>query len=216
MISSFFHSIFTIKSLCFNFSRIYIALRGFFQTNSSLLMPQMFRYITNYWIYCGTKKIWDLIHRYFFFFKIYFTLKSELQKEMERQKKRDMGKDLSAADSLPKWPQQPGLRQSKARSQHLLLDLPTGHRGRRPWAILHCFPSHWQGAGFEVELLEWELAPIWDASTQGGGSDNYAIVQAPMHNFSIGTWNHVVNTYHNKFVKSQRTHNTKSELWGFW
>ena len=75
---------------------------------------------------------------FFFFLKIYFIY----LKDRVTVRGRDREKDLPSAGSLPRWPQQPEIRQSKARRQELLLGLPHGCRGPSAWASSTAFPDH--------------------------------------------------------------------------
>lgn len=43
-------------------------------------------------------------------------------------------------DPLPKWPQQPELSGSEAKSRELHVGLPYGYRGPSTWDLLHYFP----------------------------------------------------------------------------
>lgn len=68
-------------------------------------------------------------------------------------------KGLPSTGPLPKWPQQPGLCQAKAKSQELHPALPRGWQG--PKYSDHCLqpsPLHEQEAGPEAEWLELKLA----------------------------------------------------------
>ena len=67
---------------------------------------------------------------------------------MQIYRKRYIQKGLPSVGSLPKWPQWLELSQSQSRSQEPP-GLPRGCRVPRLWAVLHCFPGHRQGAGWE-------------------------------------------------------------------
>ena len=90
---------------------------------------------------------------FLFYLKIYLLV-------LERQIHRE--EDLLSNDSLPKQLQQLELSQSEARSQELFWVSHAGAGSQDLGPSSTAFPGYKQGAGWEVGLLELELAPIWD------------------------------------------------------
>lgn len=87
-------------------------------------------------------------------------------RERQREKKRE--RDVLFADSFLKWPQWPGLGWAKVGSFLLVSHIAAGLSSA-------AFLAHQQRAGYAVEQLRLEPAPLRDAITEGGGLTHYAI-----------------------------------------
>ena len=81
-------------------------------------------------------------------------------KYTERNRERERDQDLPSDDSVPKRAQWP---KPRSRNFFQVSHADAVSQGFGPSST--AFPSHKKGAGWEVELLKLELAPIWDLGT---------------------------------------------------